>query len=331
MNPLPASASSSASPHRRRWLLVPAFFLSLLLSVSSPVSAQPARDRDSIPASSSARIRAVAVVSTVAYAGTLAVLSSTWYSKDTRSKFHTFDDSREWLQVDKTGHAWTAYNTARANSRLWEWAGLPHKKAVLVGGITSAAFITGIEVMDGYSAKWGWSWSDIGANVFGSGLFVGQELLWAEQRIQYKFSFHRKDYHDPMLERRADDLFGNSLAERMLKDYNAQTYWFSFNIHSFMKTSDIPAWLNLSVGYGADGMYGGFHNTWQPDGQPVVDRSDIPRKRQLYLSPDVDFTKIPTKSRFLKSTFFVLNAFKFPAPALMLDSKGKLKGYAIYF
>jgi hypothetical protein len=74
----------------------------------------------------------------------------------------------------------------------------------------------------------------------GSGFFIGQEFLWKEQRIQYKFSFHHKDYGEPQLNQRADNLFGKSWYERMLKDYNAQTYWFSANLKSLFKQSNYP-------------------------------------------------------------------------------------------
>jgi hypothetical protein len=79
-------------------------------------------------------------------------------------------------------------------------------------------------------------------------------------------------------------------------------------------------------------MFGGFENKWT-DGDPgfPVNRTDIPRKRQFYLAPDIDFTKIRTKKKWLKTVFTFLNAFKCPAPALMIDSKGKFRAYAIYF
>lgn len=270
-------------------------------------------------------------INVLGYGGSLVMLNTTWYKDYPRTSFHTFDDSREWQQVDKVGHAWTAYNTGRASTAMWQWAGLPHKKAVWIGGLSGATYLTAIEFLDAHSAEWGWSWSDIGANLFGSGLFMSQELLWGEQRIQYKFSFHKNSYPGAQLEQRADDLFGKSWYERMLKDYNAQTYWLSANIRSFFPKSNWPAWLNVAVGYGADGMFGGFENKWTDDQGNNITRYDIPRKRQFYVAPDIDFTKIKTKSKFLRTTFSLLNAFKCPAPALMLDSKGKLRAYALYF
>jgi uncharacterized protein YfiM (DUF2279 family) len=271
-------------------------------------------------------------VHVVSYGSLLIVLNNTWYKNYPHTSFHVFNDSKEWLQVDKVGHGWTAYNTARASAAMWQWAGLTEKKSAVIGGLSSTVYSTAIEFLDAHSSKWGWSWSDMGANIIGSGLFISQELLWKEQKIQFKFSFHHKDYAEPILNARADDLFGKVWYERMLKDYNAQTYWLSANLKSFFPKANLPSWLNVSVGYGADGMFGGFENKWI-DGDPgfPIDRADIPRKRQFYLAPDADFTKIKTNKKWLRTVFFCLNAFKCPAPAVMMDSKGKMKGFLIYF
>lgn len=273
----------------------------------------------------------IAGINIAGYGGSLILLNSTWYKGYARTGFQTFNDSKEWLQMDKIGHGWGAYNAGKTSAAMWRWAGVPSKKAALIGALSSTAYLTGIEFMDAHSAKWGWSWSDIAANFVGAGLFVGQEYLWSEQRIQFKFSFHKNNYDDPVLEQRADNLFGKPWYERMLKDYNAQTYWFSANLKLFLPQSKLPAWLNVSVGYGADGMYGGFENKWLDQLGNAVTRSDIPRRRQFYLAPDVDFTKIKTNKKWLRTVFTFLNAFKCPAPALMIDSKGKFKAYALYF
>ncbi|HET9826563.1 MAG TPA: DUF2279 domain-containing protein [Chitinophagaceae bacterium] len=278
------------------------------------------------------RVWVVTGMNVVGAAGSLLILSNTWYKNYAHTSFHTFNDDEEWLQVDKVGHGWTAYNIGRITSGMWQWAGLQPKKAAVIGGLSGTLYLTVIEFMDGHSAKWGWSWGDMAANIFGSGIFISQELLWKEQRIQYKFSFHHKDYGEPMLTERADNLFGQSWAERMLKDYNAQTYWLSANVRSFFRRSALPPWLNISFGYGADGMFGGFQNKWiDIDSGTEIDRTDIPRVRQFYLAPDVDFTKIKTNKKWLRTVFFCLNAFKCPAPALMIDSKGKAKVYPLYF
>jgi hypothetical protein len=117
----------------------------------------------------------------------------------------------------------------------------------------------------------------------------------------------------------------------MLKDYNGQTYWLSANLKSFFPQSNIPAWLNVAVGYGAEDMFGGFENIWT-DGDPgfPINRTDIKRYRQWYLAPDINFSKIKTSKKGLKTLFAFLDAFKFPAPSLEF-SNGRLKVNAISF
>ena len=275
------------------------------------------------------RLYGVAGIHAAGYAGTFAILGTTWYNDFPKTGFHTFNDSREWLQVDKAGHAWTAYTIANYSAAMWRAAGLNSRKAALLGGFSSVGYQTILETLDAHSSKWGWSWADVGANIFGAALFTGQEWAWGSQKVVLKFSTFPQRY-DRMLNARADDLFGNSLGERVLKDYNAQTYWASFSVSSFTNTS-LPSWLNIAVGYGAKGMYGGFKNmAYNENGAVLFDRRDIKRQRQWYLSPDIDWTKIKTNKKGVKTLFSILNMIKVPAPALEL-SGGKLKARWVAF
>lgn len=277
------------------------------------------------------RIWFIAGANVVGYGGTMIALSSAWYSQYERSGFHTFNDWPEWKQVDKVGHLYSAYIESRASMEMWRWTGIDRKKRIWIGGMSGAFYQTAIEVLDGFSEGWGWSWGDFGANILGSGALVAQELAWDEQRIKLKFSFHRKSYNDPQLNQRSNKLFGNSTPERLLKDYNGQTYWASINLKPFLKKSNLPDWLSVSIGYGAEGLFGGTENIGKDDnGNITFNRPDIKRYRQWYLSPDIDLTKIKTNKKGLKFLFTVLSAFKFPAPALEL-SGGRLKVHAIAF
>lgn len=268
--------------------------------------------------------------SAAVYAGSLMALNEAWYKQYPKSSFRILNDNGEWLQADKFGHMWTAYNTSRATTAAWRWAGLSENKAVWLGSLSGFSYMTVIEFLDGHSAEWGWSWGDMAANFTGAALYSSQQLLWHEQRIQYKFSTHRISYA-PDLQTRANNLFGKSLPERLLKDYNVQTYWFSFNIHSFLPQSNVPKWLNISVGYGADGMFGGYKNiAYDKNGTIVFNRMDIKRYRQWYIAPDIDLAKIKTNSKVVRTLLTALNAFKIPAPALEF-SNGKLKGHWLMF
>jgi hypothetical protein len=277
------------------------------------------------------RLWLVAGTHVALWGGSYIALNKAWYADYPKESFHFFNDNGEWLQMDKAGHVWTAYQMSRLSGALWKWAGLNPAKSAWLGGISGVAYQSIIEIQDGFSSEWGFSWGDMAANVTGSALYVAQELLWKEQRLQVKLSYWPYDYTSPELKARRDQLFGKSIQERMLKDYNSQTYWLSANIRSFLPDCRLPKWLNIAAGYSAEGMYGGMENKWTDKAGTVYNRWDIARTRHFYLSADIDLTKIKTKSKFLRSAFFVLNMIKIPAPTLELSSKGKLRGHLLYF
>ena len=86
--------------------------------------------------------------------------------------------------------------------------------------------------------------------------------------------------------------------------------------------------FNVAFGYGAEGMLGASSN------ENVIE-SDIPqdieRYRQFYFAPDIDLTKIPTKSGAVKSLFGIFGFLKIPAPTLEVNGNGKLKMHWLYF
>ena len=264
------------------------------------------------------RRNAVVITETALATATLIGLNQLWYTDYPRSNFKTINDSGEWLQMDKLGHVFSSYQLGRLGANTLNWAGVSKKDQLLYGSTLGLGFLTAVEVMDGFSEEWGFSWTDMAANVSGTGLFVGQEILWQEQRILLKYSFHRTDF----AQQRPDKL-GSGFSEEFLKDYNGQTYWLSANINSFLKTKSIPNWLNLAFGYGADGMLTGEAN------DPLFLNQD--RTRQYYLSLDIDLSRIKTKSNVLKTIFDVFNVIKVPFPTLELNSKGRIKMHYLYF
>ena len=78
-------------------------------------------------------------------------------------------------------------------------------------------------------------------------------------------------------------------------------------------------------------MFGGINNTGKDEnGAIIFDRPDIKRYRQWYLAPDIDLSRIKTRSKLIRTTLVVLNVFKFPTPSLEF-SNGKLRVNAIHF
>ncbi|HRM13800.1 MAG TPA: DUF2279 domain-containing protein, partial [Flavobacterium sp.] len=244
-----------------------------------------------------------------------------WYADYPKSDFHFINDNSDWLQMDKFGHVFASYHLGRFGAEMLQWSGANKKNQLLYGAGLGFAFLTAVEVFDGYSSQWGASSGDIIANASGTALYVSQELIWKEQRITPKFSFHTTKYAGYRPE-----VLGSSYTEQILKDYNGQTYWLSVNLHSFAKGSKIPKWLNVALGYGAEGMITGNKEntttTYTPNPQ---------RFKQLYLSLDVDLTKIETNSHFLKTIFSVFNSVKIPAPTIKFVQFNDIKYHFIYF
>nr|WP_321224652.1 DUF2279 domain-containing protein [uncultured Psychroserpens sp.] len=251
---------------------------------------------------------------------TLIGLDQLWYADFERSKFKTVNDANEWLQMDKLGHVFSSYQLGRVGANALNWAGVNKNDQLIYGATLGLGFLTAVEIFDGYSQEWGFSWSDMAANVTGTGLYVGQELLWDEQRITLKYSFHQTHFA-----KQRPDKLGDGFLEEILKDYNGQTYWLSANVNSFFKNRNIPKWLNIAFGYGAEGMLTG--KTENVDNLFITQN----RRRQFYLSLDVDLSRVQTKSRLLRTVFDVLNVIKVPAPTISYDRINGAKLHYIYF
>ena len=253
--------------------------------------------------------------------GGLIGLNQLWYADYPKSDFHFINDNAEWMQMDKVGHLYSSYHIGRLSAEALNWSGASKKNQLIYGASLGFVFLTAVEVMDGFSAEWGASMGDVFANASGTALYVSQELIWNEQRIIPKFSFHSTKYADFR-----PDLLGKTTQENILKDYNGQTYWFSANLYSFSKKSKIPKWLNLALGYGAEGMIGE-----NDDKNQIIFPIKPEKNRKFYLSLDLDLAKINTKSHFLKTIFSVLNMVKIPAPTLEYSPQRRFKFHALYF
>jgi len=262
----------------------------------------------------------VYVGESIALGATLVGLNQIWYKDYPQTNFHFINDNKQWLQMDKLGHVYSSYHIGIVGANLLQWSGASQKEQLIYGSTLGLGFLTVVEVFDGFSQEWGASSGDIIANVTGTALHVSQELLWNEQRITPKFSFHQTKFTS-----QRPETLGKSLNEQILKDYNGQTYWLSFNIQSFTKDSFTPKWLNLAFGYGGEGMLYG------KNAEAVQNSVFQDLYRQFYLSLDLNLTKIRTKSHFLKTLFSVFKTIKIPAPTLQYTKNKGFEGHFIYF
>lgn len=251
------------------------------------------------------------------------VMENIWYRDQAIVRFHFFNDNRGYLQVDKFGHAFGAYVQSYVGYHWLRKTGAARTGALLYGGALGLVLQTPIEVMDGIHEGWGFSWGDMAANAAGSGLVVGQELLFGEQIVKYKFSYSGSRYADV-----SNGYFGETALNRMLEDYNGHTYWLTVPLERLLGKDRISGWLHVAVGYGADGMIGEFENIREYRGVAIPETT---RYRQYLLSLDIDWTRIETKSRLLRAMLHGLAFVKLPFPAVEVNSTGRLRGYWMYF
>ncbi|AHM59665.1 hypothetical protein D770_07010 [Flammeovirgaceae bacterium 311] len=257
------------------------------------------------------------------YVGGISYLQFVWYKDHERVPFHYYNDAAGYLQVDKFGHAWGAYIESYIGYHWLRAAGLPRNKALVWGGSLGFILQAPIEVFDGIYEGWGFSWSDMAANAAGSAIVVGNELLFRQQLLKYKFSFSPSPYR-----KQAHGYLGDTPLESLFLDYNAHTYWLSMPVQQLLSQQKLPPWLNVAVGYSANGMYGEFKNRLYYRGLPIPPAE---RYRQFLLSADVDWTRIPTNSRFLKTLFKGMVFIKLPFPALEVNSKGGIRLHGMYY
>lgn len=253
-------------------------------------------------------------------------LNQLWYKDYPRESFHFFNDSKEWLQMDKVGHMMTSFKIGKVGIYMLRWSGVENKKAIWYGSFLGSAYLLGIEIMDGYSSGWGFSVSDFVANSIGTALCLSQNLLWNETKIEIKYSYKASPYAVYR-----SNLLGSNRIEQMLKDYNAQNYWLSLGPSNFIKgETKFPKWLNVAVGYGANGMIGGHSNPTINDKTGKI-YPTFERYRQVYFGLDINLAKIKTKYKWLNSTLGLFGFLKIPMPALEYNKIDGIKFHPLFF
>jgi len=259
------------------------------------------------------RVRGVLIVSLGVYVVLVGALAYAWYSKQWGSTFRFFNDAAEWKQMDKFAHFFWAFHIAAVASRLLTWARLNPPTCAVAGTLMSLVFVSSIELLDGFSESYGASVFDVIANTLGCAAFLAQRIFWSKINIWPKFSFHPSGFA-PL----RPSMLGNGFLEELLKDYNGQTFWYSFRAAYL----PLPPWLVIAVGVGAEGM------VYSRDDQNL--RMNFTAHRKFLLSVDLDLSGIQPNHRWLKWALSLFTIVKFPAPAIEISHQG-IKFHPIYF
>lgn len=299
----------------KRSLLILSLFLLSFVSFSQRSFWE---DADSL---SPPRFTSVSTGISGTWIGSYVGLSQIWYKDVEKTPWHSFDDSKNWLQMDKAGHFYAAYKINALTTGLYNWSGLAPKKSIWLGAGVSIGYQLTLEMFDAYSAEWGFSGSDVIANTVGTTGYLTQQLLWKEERIIPKFSYTPSPYAALR-----PHILGSSFSESLLKDYNGQTYWLSFSPGTFLRNSPIPKWACISLGYSVNAKLVGDEEIYIDPLSQVAYYS----RREFILSLDIDFSKLPIRRPWLKKVVHQLNYLKVPFPALVL-SDHQFLARAVYF
>ena len=269
-----------------------------------------------LPQNFSQRKKNLLIVESSSYSLALVGLNQLWYKGYKKSSFHFINDNNSWLQMDKFGHLTTSYFVGVLGIKTYQWAGFSRKQSIWIGGLTGTFFQSAVEILDGFSEKWGASSGDLVANSLGSLLAISQQLYWDEQKILLKYSFNPSEISNTN-----PQLFGNNLIQKSLKDYNGQTYWLCFNFEDVFNSSSyfLPKWLNLAFGYGADNMYSDAYSLSHELGY-----------RQFFLSLDIKTDELNISNKFVKNLVNLFGFIKLPMPTIEY-SQGKLIFHNLYY
>lgn len=242
---------------------------------------------------------------TVAYVG-----YKSWWSESSDS-FHFTNEG--WLGsntsrggADKFGHGYTSYLSTRLLSESLQAAGNSPEQALNYASWTAGITTFGIEVLDGFTDEFGFSYEDMVFNLAGivTARFMEQNPWW-DQRFDLRFHYQQSADSKRLNE-------GDALG-----DYSGQTYLLMGKFGGFNSFKNNPwlRYLELGVGYGSRG----YHPT---DGSTA-------KQRKLFFAFSLNLSEILNQSiyrqrEYPRSQYVTGQLFEYwqvPATTIMSDIK----------
>ena len=234
--------------------------------------------------------------------------TNAWWSGQRRS-FHIQEAWAFGYQANIAGHAFGGYVCSYVMSEGLIASGFSVKDATLYGTIFGALYQTYVEVEDGFAKAWGYSPSEGMANIIGPIFFLAQHYVPALQEIQPKWEYVPTEWTGkPNLLNRP---------KTFIDDYNSSTFWWSVDVYHLLPESMrkywLP-WLELSIGYGSDGI----DSNPNPNGPPDQEAS-----RRVIIGLDYNLVRLlPGGAPFWNWLRQSLNLIKFPAPGIEFSPYG---------
>ncbi|MBC8124526.1 MAG: DUF2279 domain-containing protein [Candidatus Kapabacteria bacterium] len=271
-------------------------FFALVLLLSSIVLRAEVDDSlrvDSPPTINPVKLGVVGGATVLGFIGGHALSNELWW-KGEKAPFHvnTSVDYTYALNADKLGHMTFSYMASSIYSDLFRRCGMDSTQSAWSGFGVTMAYQTFVEIRDGFSADYGFSWGDIAANTIGAALPVAQRYVPALRSMDLQISFW------------PSQAFNNGAYNSIIDDYTSTTHWLTVNVSDVSPRSWqswIPPWLGLAIGHSVQNTDG------QGGGQHVV-----------YLSLDWQLHRIPGLAPWLRDVLRVLHLYHLPAPAVRI-------------
>ena len=222
------------------------------------------------------------------------VLGNLWW-KGEKSEFHfTWQD--DWvyaLGADKFGHFYTPYVGTDLYRQGLEWTGLSRTSSLWWAAGLASGYTIYVEIRDGFSEEWGFSWGDFIANSLGVGWRVAEYYEPWLENVRWKISYD------------ASDAFKEGAYSTIVDDYESTYHWASLNVNDMLPAqwrSLWPDWINIGLGHSVkdvrahDGT--GYH--------------------ELYIGLDWNTEGLPGEGSFWDWLKRTINYYHLPAPTVRI-------------
>jgi hypothetical protein len=265
----------------------------ILLVTWGELSAQSQATNDDSSSVSTWKIGVVSGITVGAFLIGHVYLNNLWW-KGKPSDFHinSTTDYTYALGADKMGHLTFAYAATTVYADAFRWCGMDSSSAVWSGAGVAMAYQTYIEIRDGFSADYGFSWGDVAANTIGAALPVVQHYAPIIRPLELQLSFW------------PSDAYREGAYNSIIDDYTSTTHWLAMSIVDWMPGSwqrAYPPWLGIAIGHSVEnlnGLGGGNH--------------------VVYLSLDWNLARIPRLAPWLQSLLRIMHLYHLPAPAVKI-------------
>ncbi len=221
------------------------------------------------------------------------IQNNMWW-KGKPAKFHT-NWQQDWtyaLGSDKIGHFFFGNLVSTIYKNSFKWIGFSSKHSYLYAGLFTFAYQTFLEIRDGFSKQYGFSWGDFAANSLGS------MYLYMQYNYPPLKNFNLKISYFPSAR------FRNGSNAYITDDYESTYHWLSINIKKLLPNKwgkYFPNFINIALGHGVKGL----------------DNLKF-GKHEIFVAVDWNLQAIKTKSKLLKSLLEILNKYHFPSPAIKI-------------